>query len=416
MISLVYNLDNSLDLYSEDLGEVIATKKVDLDGSPFNFYFGVNEATTSEYIPSISKQTIGAGSQPVTSFAPDISNQSFDITEGQAFSVQIALDSGSDIVNQFVEQDAPTWAVLNQSTGLFIGTAPAYGASNTYVINCKAANAVGGIINFTITLNVIEIVYTNTKSLIFEDGVSSYLGGNAALVTALERSSNGDGNAWTIAFWFKGSTQNTGQTLFYFGAADVVNNGHIEIKQTNHNGSKRLRFRYGTNVNHIQLTTPSGSINPNNWQHVLVSFNGGTTGVSSNNLSDYYSRFKIYIDGTLQTTSNTHNNNGYSGSLVGQNYRFGRFSSGNYPKDILLNQLAIWGSDQSSNILGLYNNGATQDISALNAGTGLINTSYLQPDHYYEIEDSVTTIQDLAGTAHFIGYNFNSSDLVNDTP
>ena len=80
MISLVYNLDNSLDLYSEDLGEVIATKKVDLDGSPFHFFFGVNESTTAQYIPLISKQAIGAGSQPVSSFAPDISNQSFDIS------------------------------------------------------------------------------------------------------------------------------------------------------------------------------------------------------------------------------------------------------------------------------------------------------------------------------------------------
>jgi len=414
MISIRYIADNNIEIWSEDLNERIATKTVQGDGSNLYFYFGVNGASND--IPSISKQTLGQSSQPVVSFAPDISNQTFDITEGQAFSVQIALDSGSDIVNQYGEEDAPSWAILDQSTGIFSGTAPAYGGSNTYVINCKAANAIGGITNFTITLNVIEPVYTNTKSLRFQDGVSSYLGGNAALVSSLERATNGDGKAWTVAFWFKGSTANTGQTLFYFGASDVVNNGHIEIKQTNHNGLKRLRFRYGSNVNHIQITTPSGSINPNNWQHVLVSFDGGTTGVASGSLSDYYSRFKIYIDGSLQTTSNTHNNNGYNGSIAGQNYRFGRFSSGNYAKDVLLNQLAIWGSDQSSNITGLYNSGQTQDISTLSAGVGAMNSNYLPPAHYYEIEDSVTTIEDLSGTAHFVGYNFNSSDLVTDAP
>ena len=420
MISFVYNNDNSLDLYSEDLGEVIATRTVDLDGAPIHFYYGVNESTTVQYIPSISKQTIGAGSQPITTFAPDISDQSFDITEGQSFNIQIALDAGSDIVNIYGEEDAPSWAVLNQSTGYFSGTAPAWtdSASDTHVISCKAANALGGITNFNVTLNVVELVYTNTKSLQFEDGVSSYLGGNAALVTALERASNGSGSgdAWTIAFWYKGSTSNTGQTLFYFGGADTVNTGHIEIKQTNHNGLKRIRIRYGSTNNYIQLTTPSGSINPSNWQHILVAYDGGTTGVASGSLSDYYSRFSVYIDGSLQTTSNTHSNSGYAGSIVGQNFRFGRFASGNYAKDVLLNQLAIWDSDQSSNISGLYNNGATQDISVLQASAGNMNASYLEPDHYYEIEESVSNIEDLIGTAHFVGYNFSSTDLVNDAP
>ncbi len=45
-----------------------------------------------------------------------------------------------------------------------------------------------------------------------------------------------------------------------------------------------------------------------------------------------------------------------------------------------------------------------------------MNTAYVEPDHYYEIEDSVSTIPDLIGSAHFVGYNFSSSDLINDTP
>ena len=53
-----------------------------------------------------------------------------------------------------------------------------------------------------------------------------------------------------------------------------------------------------------------------------------------------------------------------------------------------------------------YNSGSTQDLSLLTTA----------PDHYYEIESSVTTIQDLIGNAHFVGYNFSSSDLVTDTP
>ena len=73
---------------------------------------------------------------------------------------------------------------------------------------------------------------------------------------------------------------------------------------------------------------------------------------------------------------------------------------------MIYNQMAIWGSDQSSNISDIYNGGSTQDLSLLSS----------PPDHYYEIETSTTTIQDLIGTAHLIGYNFISSDLVNDVP
>ena len=409
LISFRYQLNNVMELWHETNNERIATLAVPLDGLDVNVYVGFSEAHPSERIPSISKQTIGQGPQPISSFAPDISNQSFDITEGTSFNVQIALDANSDIVNQYVEEDAPSWVVLNQDTGVFNGTAPAYnGSTDSYVINCKAANAVGGSTTFQVTLNVQEITYTNTKSLFFEDGVSSYLGGNAALVTSLERSANGSGSsdAWSFSLWIKGSTANSGQTLFYFGNNDVVNNGHIELRQTNHNGLKRLRLRYGTNGNHLQFTTPSGSINPSSWQHVLVTYDGGETGVASGSMSTYYGAFKIYIDGVLQTTSNTHSNFGYSGSVVGQNFRFGRFASGTYPKDITYNQMAIWDNDQSSNISDIYNGGVTQDLSLLNE----------PPVHYYEIESSVSTIQDLTGNAHLVGYNFTSSDLVDDAP
>ena len=409
LISFRYQLNNVMEIWHETNGEKIATLAVNPDGSDINIYVGFNEAHPYNRIPEVSKQQLDQGSQPVTTFAPDISDQSFDITEGSAFNVQIALDANSDIVNQYVEHDSPTWAVLNQATGVFNGTAPSYnGSSDSYVIQCSAANAKGGSIEFAITLNVQEITYTNTKSLFFEDGVSSYLGGNAALITSLERSGNGSGSAdaYSFSLWWKGSTSNSGQTVMYFGANDVANNGYIELRQTNHNGLKRLRLRYGSNNNYLQWTTPSGSITPGIWQNILVTYNGNETGTSSGSMSTYYATHSIAIDGVVQTTSNTHSNYGYSGSIVGQNYRFGRFSSGTYAKDMTYNQMAIWDSDQSANISDIYNSGSTQDLSLLTD----------QPNHYYEIEDSTTTIQDLIGNAHLVGYNFNSSDLVNDAP
>lgn len=341
--------------------------------------------------------------------APTVSNQSFDVTEGQSLNAQIVATDY--IVNQWAETDAPSWVSLNQNTGVLSGTAPAFAgtSADTILINCKAANVLGGTVSFQVTLNVQEVTYTNTKSLLFEDGDSSYLGANASLIDGiLGRASNGagSGDAWSISLWYKGSTSNAGQTIFYFGDNDTVNGGHVELRQTNHNGLKRLRLRYGSNANYLQFTTPSGSIDPTAWNHMLVTYDGGTTGTSSGSMSDYYSRFSIYIDGVAQTTSNTHANYGYSSGIDPDNYRVGRFASGNYMKGAKINQIAVWGSDQSANISDIYNSGSTQDLSLLTTA----------PDHYYEIESSVTTIQDLIGNAHFVGYNFSSSDLVTDAP
>lgn len=416
-VSYRYNTSNVLEMWDEDRQELIMTYDTPLDGTALHIFYGATAYASAENIlPNLSIQDIVQGSQPATSFAPSVSNQVINVTEGAAFNEQVVLDADSDLVTMYGELDAPAWAILNQTTGFFNGTAPAFAGDSTdaTLIYCKAANPIGGITNFTVTINVLEQTYTNTKSLKFTDGVDSYLGGNAALVTSLERAGNGSGSAdaWTIAFWYKKGVANQGQTLFYFGHNDIANNGHIEIKNTSND---RIRLRYGSTNNYIQLQTSDDPLT-GGWNHIMVTYDGGTTGADAGSVDDYYSRFEIFVNGVSETVTTAQGNHGYSGAMVGQNYRFGKLVSGNYPKNGKLNQFAIWNSDQSSNLAGLYNGGATQDISTLVAGVGLLNTNYLPPAHYYEITDSVTTIPDLAGTAHFVGYNFSNSDLIDDAP
>ena len=410
LFSLRYLEDNSITLYDEDSNIKIATCKVDGDGSPLHFYYGVKGNRAYYSIPVITKQPIVGSTQPILTFAPDVSNQSFAVAEGEAFNIQIALDANSDIVNMYGESNAPTWAVLNQTSGEFIGTAPAFlgTAADAYVINCKAANAIGGITNFTVTVNVTEVAYTNTKSLDF-DGSSTWLQGNPVNMTALERATNGDGSAWTISMWVKPDTSNTGnQTLLVYGAGDDYNGGALTLKQ---NGGTGLVLTYGTVYNNVILVSGNAFVN-NTWQHVMVTFDGGTTGVDPNSSSDYYSRFNIYIDGAQVTPIGVTSNSGYSGILSGANpsdniYRIGRASNvhNNYFGGII-NQVAIWDTDQTANLATIYNSGATQDLSDLATA----------PSYYYEIESSVTTVTDIEASADLVGYNFASGDLVTDTP
>lgn len=61
LISFRYNSDNSLEMWHETNNELIATKKVDLDGSALNIYIGANESNhTADRIPQLTKYDMSA--------------------------------------------------------------------------------------------------------------------------------------------------------------------------------------------------------------------------------------------------------------------------------------------------------------------------------------------------------------------
>ena len=408
MFSMRFNDDGKLTIYSEDNNEKVATAKADpAIGSSVHLHFGVRANRAYYSIPVISKQSINGGSQPDATYVPTVANQTVSVTEANTLNYQIV--SSDNIVNQFVEVDAPSWMSLNQDSGILSGTAPAYlgTAADTIVVNCKAGNAIGGTVDFTVTVTVDEVSYTNNKSINF-NGTTSFFQGNPINMTALERASNGDGSAWTISMWVKPSSNTANQTLLVYGAGNDYSGGAITLKQQ---GGSSLILNYGTVYDNIILVV-GNAFTSGTWQHVMVTFDGGTTGSVPADSSDYYSRFNIYVDNVLQTAIGVATNGGYDGVISGANpsdniFRIGRASNvhNNY-YDGTMNQIAIWDTDQSANVSTIYNSGATQDLSLLATA----------PNHYYEIETSVTTITDIEGSANLTGYNFVGANLVTDTP
>jgi len=408
MFSLRFNDNGKLTIYSEDNNEKIATAKMDPTvGSSIHLYYGVRGNRAYYTIPVISKQSINGDSQPDVNFVPTVANQTATVTEGDVLNFQIV--SSDNIVNQFAEVDAPSWMTLNQDSGILSGTAPAFlgTAADTIVVNCKAGNAIGGTVDFTVTVTVAEIAYTNNKSINF-NGSSSFFQGNPVNMNAMERATNGDGSAWTLSMWVKPSSSTSNQTLFVYGAGDDYNGGAITLKQS---GGTSLVLNYGTVYDNIILVAANSFVS-GTWQHVMITFDGGTTGSVAADSSSYYSRFKIYIDGSLKTAIGVATGGGYDGAISGANpsdniFRIGRASNvhNNY-YDGTMNQIAIWDTDQSANIADIYDSGSTQNLSLLTTA----------PTHYYEIETSVTTITDIEGNADLTGYNFVSSNLVTNTP
>jgi hypothetical protein len=170
-------------------------------------------------------------------------------------------------------------------------------------------------------------------------------------------------------------------------------------------------LNYGTVYNNIILVAANSFV-ANTWQHVMITFDGGTTGSVPADASDYYSRFNIYIDGVLKSPIGVASGSGYdgvlSGAVVSDNiFRIGRANNvhNNYFGGVI-NQVAIFNTNQSANVATIYNSGAVQDLSLLASA----------PTNYYEIESSVTTVSDISGNADLTGYNFVAADLVTDTP
>ena len=280
----------------------------------------------------------------------------------------------------------------------------------SYNIPVKAINY-NGEDSQTLVLNVTAPAFANTKSVEFQN--NDWLGGNAGiLANVLGRVGNGSGasDAWTISLWFKaGTSTSNGQTICYFGGASANNDGHLYLRYRG--GSNALEFRYGTNFNFLKLTTNNNTLPVGVWKHILISYDGGTTGAASGSISSYYSRFKIYIDGVLQTTTNSNNNFGYTGNVDSINFRLGRYNTGaSLRNGCKVDELALWDSDRSADIAAIYNGGTPTDLNTL--GT--------PPVHWWRMGDGDTYpfLFDTGTAANliFIMYSMTAASIVNDTP
>ena len=248
--------------------------------------------------------------------------------------------------------------------------------SGTYNIPVKAINY-NGEDSETIVLTVSNPPFANTKSIQFNN--SDYLGANASLLdNTLGRAGNGSGSgdAWTIGFWVKPTNSSTGRVLFYYGSNDTTNGGYIELRLTSAN---KLRLQYGSDNNHVKILAPT-ALTVDTWQYITVTYDGGTTGASSADINDYYSRFSLYVDGVSQTTNNSNSNYGWSGAISGQNLRVAKLVSGNTLNGEKIDELAIWDSDQSANIAAIYNSGTPFDLSTLST----------EPKHWWRMGDGDT--------------------------
>jgi len=344
-----------------------------------------------------------------TDEVPNItSSLTINLTQGQTVNYELTADYG--VAYEWDFSSVPGITTVDGNIRKLIGGTGLL--AGTYNIPVKAINY-NGEDSETIVLTVSTPPFSNTKSVNFNNNDYCDASNPSALNSILGRSGNGSGSsdAWSVSLYFKpGTASNGNQTLAYFGAQLVADNGYVQFKYDGGTGAKNLTIRYGTNNNRIEVRTPNSAVSVGTWHHVLFTYDGGTTGAASGSISDYYSRFKIFVDGVQQTLTGSHSNFGYTGSISGDNFRLGRWNTGqNLRNNCRLDEVAIWDSDQSANVSAIRNGGTPFDMQT---------TLTTPPDHWWRCGDGDTypTLQDSIGSVDLEMINMTSADIVSDVP
>ena len=361
--------------------------------------------TESEKVNELNVLFQNTGSS--TGQAPSItSSLAVSLTEGETLNYELIADYG--VGYEWDLSNVNGIASVEGNIRKLIGGSSL--SAGTYNIPVKAINY-NGEDSQTVVLTVDAPAFSSTKSVKFQN--LDYLNANASLAnSSLGRTGNGSGSsdAWTISMWVKPIGTENNQTLFFYGGDDLNNEGHIIIRYFGSSSLRAVRLEYGSDNNYLRLLAPSSSFPLNQWTHLILTYDGGTTGVASGSVSSYYSRFKMYANGVLLTTSNTNRNSGFNGDIKDELMRVGRqgLSTFYMRSGSRIDELAIWGSDESSNASDIYNNGNTHDLTSLTT----------LPNHFWRMGDGDTypTIQDVVGSADFTMNNMTVADIVNDVP
>ena len=257
------------------------------------------------------------------------------------------------------------------------------------------------------------VYYANSSSILLRQGGYLYAP-VSEFESILGRSDNGSGeaDAWTISAHFKPGTH-TGsakQTLIFFGGDNYKNEGHIWLYYKGND--RKLRLEYGKQESNLEFTTSAAAFSADSWTHVMVTYNGGTTGDDKDDVDDYFSRFRIFIDGQEVSTSNKEDDDGWDGSIPAEWFLVGvRGDDKEWLKEgSKLDELAVWSSDQSDNALAIYNSGIAHSLTQLD----------IPPLSWWRLGDGdiAPTLSDVINGYDFTMSHTNSKlvEIVSDAP
>ena len=357
--------------------------------------WGVSEAATVDALNAVFVDTGGSsvGVAPVFSAATAVAVTTADAVNYSATAVgAVGWEWGTLPAGLAVSSHNPRNLV-----GTFTGGAGSYPVSVTAV---NYYGSTTSTVTFTVTSS-----FGNTRSLFFE--AADFLSASATSSNPFYRASNGAGagDAWSASVWFKPGTSTTVQTILSFGG-NAASEGKVNFKII---GGDKFRVQYGSSTNLVSITTPDSSLTSGQWHNVFVTYDGGTTGVASGSVSDYYGRFGMWLDGVAVSATSTNTNYGWDGGMPAEVFLIGEKSDGGqHLLGVYVDEVALWSGDESANVAAVYNSGVTHDLSLLASS----------PGHWWRMGDGDTypTISDAVGSLDFTMSNMTAADISTDAP
>ena len=189
-------------------------------------------------------------------------------------------------------------------------------------------------------LNAQGSAFASTNSFEF-DGNTDYVDiGNPTNLNTITNIS--------ISAWFK--TTSTVDGLVIVGSDDATQ-GRRYILRTKSSSGMKLRFMSFSSNSSFTDIVGTTNINDGNWHHVMA-INDGTN-------------LKLYVDGALDN-SNT-NGHAINTTFATPDVNIGRrtYSGNENYFDGKIDEVAIWGNDQSANVSTIYGTGVPNDLTTL---------------------------------------------------
>lgn len=326
--------------------------------------------------------------------APDMTPvpATVNVIAGNFFTWPINLDPNDPIATEFTFDGLPATLFPSQNNR---GTLQGSLTAGSYPVTIRAFNSFGFDSKTVTFVASAPTAFDNDTSTLFEAGYWSETDtADAATLDALL----GGATPWSVSLYFRPSSNgNRWQNIVVFGE-ELDEDSRVNIAFEGRNDNLLLRIGEVAD-NFILMETPNNSLTPGQWHHILVTYDGA--GVANGD-------WKVYIDGTLQTLTQDDLQGTPTLPTILQ-LRVGRCINNEDPlRDGLVDELAIWGSDQSASIAAIYNSGTPFDLTTL--GTS--------PSHWWRMGDGDTfpTIADAVGSVDMTLRNATASAFVAEAP
>ncbi len=237
--------------------------------------------------------------------------------------------------SSFTQADSdPTPTITGTTGGTFSGTTGlVFVSTSTGQIDLSASTIAAHVVTYTVggvssnfNLSVTAASFASTQSFNF-DGVDDFIQLNSTLSFA---------NEFTISIWVKPNGFSTSQV--------IVGNGSSSSNWIRLSSSSEIDFKVGggggTTLN---FTDVGNNLVDGVWQHLLL-------------FRDSSDNFGIFRNGSAFSSSQNN----------GNTFKLSTFAKrGNIEYTGSLDEVAVWNSDQSSNVSSIYSSGVPNNLNDL---------------------------------------------------